>query len=234
MLSISNLQKFYGDKKVLDIHQLTINQGESIGLVGNNGAGKSTLLSLILDIIQASSGSVLSKGKAVTDSEEWKQYTGSYLNEGFLIPYLTPLEFISFVATLHQKSNEETLQFLEENKGFINITKEDKTLIRDLSAGNRNKVGILAAIFSNPEILILDEPFSFLDPTSQSWLKNKLNALHEAGTTMLISSHDLGHITEISNRILILENGILVDDKLTSSETLIELEKYFRVESVNL
>ena len=229
MLSISNLQKFYGDKKVLDIHQLTINQGESIGLVGNNGAGKSTLLSLILDIIQASSGSVLSKGKAVTDSEEWKQYTGSYLNEGFLIPYLTPLEFISFVATLHQKSNEETLQFLEENKGFINITKEDKTLIRDLSAGNRNKVGILAAIFSNPEILILDEPFSFLDPTSQSWLKNKLNALHEAGTTMLISSHDLGHITEISNRILILENGILVDDKLTSSETLIELEKYFRV-----
>ena len=229
MLSISSLQKFYGDKKVLDIHQLTINQGESIGLVGNNGAGKSTLLSLILDIIQASSGSVHSKGKAVTDSEEWKQYTGSYLNEGFLIPYLTPLEFISFVATLHQKSNEETLQFLEENKGFINITKEDKTLIRDLSAGNRNKVGILAAIFSNPEILILDEPFSFLDPTSQSWLKNKLNALHEAGTTMLISSHDLGHITEISNRILILENGILVDDKLTSSETLIELEKYFRV-----
>jgi ABC-2 type transport system ATP-binding protein len=229
MLSISSLQKFYGDKKVLDIHQLTINQGESIGLVGNNGAGKSTLLSLILDIIQASSGSVLSKGKAVTDSEEWKQYTGSYLNEGFLIPYLTPLEFISFVATLHQKSKEETLQFLQENKGFINITKEDKTLIRDLSAGNRNKVGILAAIFSNPENLILDEPFSFLDPTSQSWLKNKLNALHDAGTTMLISSHDLGHITEISNRILILENGILVDDKLTSSETLIELEKYFRV-----
>ena len=229
MLTISNLQKCYGDKMVLDIPSLTINQGESIGLVGNNGAGKSTFLSLVLDIIQPSNGSVLSKGVAVTDTEAWKQYTGSYLNEGFLIPYLTPFEFISFVASLHQKSKEETLQFLEENSGFINIAKEEKTLIRDLSAGNRNKVGILVAIFSNPEILILDEPFSFLDPTSQSWLKNKLNALHEAGTTMLISSHDLGHITEISNRILILENGLLIDDKPTTNETLIELEKYFRV-----
>jgi ABC-2 type transport system ATP-binding protein len=229
MLSVSNLQKCYGDKKVLDIPSLTINQGESIGLVGNNGAGKSTFLSLVLDIIQPSTGSVLSKGVVVTDTEAWKQYTGSYLNEGFLIPYLTPFEFISFVASLHKKSKEETLQFLEENIGFINIAKEEKTLIRDLSAGNRNKVGILAAIFSNPEILILDEPFSFLDPTSQSWLKNKLNALHEAGTTMLISSHDLGHITEITNRILILENGLLIDDKPTTNETLIELEKYFRV-----
>lgn len=229
MLSVSNLQKCYGDKKVLDIPQLTIKQGESVGLVGNNGAGKSTLLSLILDLIEANQGVVISKEQEVHTSEIWKDYTGSYLNEGFLIPYLTAFEFISFVASLHQKSKEETLEFLEENSGFIKITKEEKTLIRDLSAGNRNKVGILAAIFSNPEILILDEPFSFLDPTSQSWLKNKLNALREHGTTMLISSHDLGHITEISNRILILENGVLVDDKPTTNETLIELEKYFRV-----
>jgi ABC-2 type transport system ATP-binding protein len=232
MISISNLQKTYNDKLVLDIPQLTINTGESVGLVGNNGAGKSTLLSLILDIIEPTNGVVLSKEQEVHTNENWKHYTGSYLNEGFLIPYLTPYEFISFVATLHQKTNEECETFLTENEAFIAITKKDKTLIRDLSAGNRNKVGILAALFSNPEILILDEPFSFLDPTSQSWLKNKLNALRQSGITMLISSHDLGHITEISNRILILENGILVDDKPTTNETLIELEKYFRVESV--
>ena len=232
MISINNLQKTYNDKVVLDIPQLTINTGESVGLVGNNGAGKSTLLSLILDIIEPTNGVVLSKGQEVHTNENWKYYTGSYLNEGFLIPYLTPYEFISFVATLHKKTNEECETFLTENEAFITITKKDKTLIRDLSAGNRNKVGILAALFSNPEILILDEPFSFLDPTSQSWLKNKLNTLRQSGTTMLISSHDLGHITEISNRILILENGILVDDKPTTNETLIELEKYFRVESV--
>ena len=232
MISINNLQKTYNDKVVLDIPQLTINTGESVGLVGNNGAGKSTLLSLILDIIEPTNGVVLSKGQEVHTNENWKHYTGSYLNEGFLIPYLTPYEFISFVATLHKKTIEECETFLTENEAFIAITKKDKTLIRDLSAGNRNKVGILAALFSNPEILILDEPFSFLDPTSQSWLKNKLNALRQSGTTMLISSHDLGHITEISNRILILENGILVDDKPTTKETLIELEKYFRVESV--
>lgn len=229
MIQVQNLLKKYNDKIVLNIPQLSIHQGESVGLVGNNGAGKSTLLSLILDIIEATEGVVVSKDKEVHTSEEWKAYTGSYLNEGFLIPYLTPYEFVSFVAALHQKSSEECENFLAENEAFISINKKDKTLIRDLSAGNRNKVGILAALFSNPEILILDEPFSFLDPTSQSWLKNKLNALRESGTTLLISSHDLGHITEISNRILILENGILVDDKPTSSETLIELEKYFRV-----
>lgn len=232
MISISNLQKTYNDKVVLDIPQLTINTGESVGLVGNNGAGKSTLLSLILDIIEPTNGVVLTKGQEVHTNENWKYYTGSYLNEGFLIPYLTPYEFISFVATLHKKTNEECETFLTENEAFITITKKDKTLIRDLSAGNRNKVGILAALFSNPEILILDEPFSFLDPTSQSWLKNKLNTLRQSGTTMLISSHDLGHITEISNRILILENGILVDDKPTTNETLIELEKYFRILSI--
>lgn len=232
MISISNLQKTYNDKVVLDIPQLTINTGESVGLVGNNGAGKSTLLSLILDIIEPTNGVVLTKGQEVHTNENWKYYTGSYLNEGFLIPYLTPYEFISFVATLHKKTNEECETFLTENEAFITITKKDKTLIRDLSAGNRNKVGILAALFSNPEILILDEPFSFLDPTSQSWLKNKLNTLRQSGTTMLISSHDLGHITEISNRILILENGILVDDKPPTNETLIELEKYFRILSI--
>jgi ABC-2 type transport system ATP-binding protein len=229
MIIINNLQKKYNDKVVLTIPQLTIQQGESVGLVGNNGAGKSTLLSLILDIIEATEGVVLSKDKEVHRSEQWKHYTGSYLNEGFLIQYLTPFEFITFVASLHQKSSEECEQFLAENEAFIAISKNDKTLIRDLSAGNRNKVGILAAIFSNPEILILDEPFSFLDPTSQSWLKNRLNALRQSGTTMLISSHDLGHITEISNRIIILENGIIVEDKPTTNETLIELEKYFRV-----
>ena len=229
MLQVQNLQKKYNDKVVLTIPQLTIQQGESVGLVGNNGAGKSTLLSLILDIIEATEGVVLSKEKEVHRSEQWKHYTGSYLNEGFLIPYLTPFEFITFVASLHQKSTEECEQFLAENEAFIAVSKNDKTLIRDLSAGNRNKVGILAAIFSNPEILILDEPFSFLDPTSQSWLKNRLNALRQSGTTMLISSHDLGHITEISNRIIIVENGIIVEDKPTTNETLIELEKYFRV-----
>jgi ABC-2 type transport system ATP-binding protein len=229
MIQVQNLLKKYNDKIVLNIPQLSIHQGESVGLLGNNGAGKSTLLSLILDIIEATEGFVISNDKEVHTSEEWKAYTGSYLNEGFLIPYLTPYEFVFFVAALHQKSSEECEIFLAENEAFISINKKDKTLIRDLSAGNRNKVGILAALFSNPEILILDEPFSFLDPNSQSWLKNKLNALRESGTTLLISSHDLGHITEISNRILILENGILVDDKPTSSETLIELEKYFRV-----
>ena len=124
MIQFQNLLKKYNDKIVLNIPQLSIHQGESVGLVGNNGAGKSTLLSLILDIIEASEGFVISKDKEVHISEEWKAYTGSYLNEGFLIPYLTPYEFVSFVASLHQQSSEECETFLAENEAFISINKK--------------------------------------------------------------------------------------------------------------
>jgi ABC-2 type transport system ATP-binding protein len=84
-------------------------------------------------------------------------------------------------------------------------------------------------MLSNPELLILDEPFSNLDPTSQSWLKVKLKKLHQEGVTILISSHDLKHVTEICDRILLLEEGVIVKDKITNAETLAELENYFQI-----
>ncbi len=229
MINIQDIQKQYNKITVLDVPSLTINQGESIGLVGNNGAGKSTLLSLILDIIQANTGTIYSKNVPVNETEAWKFYTGSFLNESFLIPYLTPYEYLSFVASLHKISNEQRDAFFAEHTAFFSIEPKAKTLIRELSAGNRNKIGILGALLPKPEILILDEPFSFLDPTSQSWLKTTLKKLHQEGMTMLISSHDLAHITEISDRMILLEKGKVIEDKPKTEETLGELETYFTV-----
>ncbi len=229
MLHIQNLSKVYKEKTVLSIDSLEIIKGQTIGLVGNNGAGKSTLLHLILDLIEPTTGEVFSKDQNVAQTEEWKNYTGSYLNESFLIPYLTAYEYFEFIGHLHGLSKTEVTDFLLTTIDFFNGEEYKKTLIRDLSAGNRNKVGIIGALIGAPELLLLDEPFSFLDPTSQSWLKNKLKKLREIGVTLLISSHDLSHITEISSRLLVIEKGIIIKDFEATPDTLKELEIYFEI-----
>ena len=231
MIQIYNLKKAYGKKVVLSIDELTINERELVGIVGNNGAGKTTMLSLILDLIKASTGTVQSKDQQVSKTDEWKNYTGSFLNEGFLIPFLTPIEFLEFIGKLHGMNSSDVKNFLSENAAFYSEDIISKKYIRELSAGNKNKVGILASMLFAPEILILDEPFSNLDPSSQSWLKSKLKKLNNEGVTIIISSHDLKHVTDVCNRILLIENGIIVKDKNTNAETLDELESYFNTTS---
>ena len=229
MINIDNLGKAYNGVKVLDIKELNIPQGQSFGLVGNNGAGKTTLFRLILDLIKADRGQVLSKGIAVNQDSQWKKYTGSFLDEGFLIDFLKPEEYFNFIADINGVTKEELENFYNDFADFFGdeILKKNK-YIRDFSKGNQKKIGIFGAIISQPELLILDEPFANLDPSSQIRLKVLLKELHKKNNlTMLISSHDLNHIAEVSQRIVILEKGLAVKDLVTSNSTLSELEGYF-------
>lgn len=231
MIEVINLEKSYSGVTVVNIPSMRVLAGETVGLVGNNGAGKTTLFRMMLDLVRPSSGQVLAKGEPVAHAHTWKHYTGSHLDEGFLIDYLTPEEYFSFIGDLHGLSAgdvQERLQpFLELFNGEV---LQQRKYIRDFSKGNQKKIGIAAAALSHPELLILDEPFANLDPSSQIRLKNLLKQLHaQHRMTMLISSHDLNHVTDVCKRIVILEKGQVVQDMQTTENTLQALEAYFTV-----
>ena len=231
MITVNNLKKVYANAVVVNIADLQINEGESVGLVGNNGAGKTTLFRIMLDLIRHDSGQVTSKGENVAGAEHWKTYTTSYLDEGFLIDYLTPEEYFYFIGGLSKQSRAQVDEFLASYTEFFNgeILKKGK-YIRDLSKGNQTKVGVASCVLQNPRLLMLDEPFANIDPTTQFRLKSILKDLNKnKGVTTLISSHDLNHITDVCDRILLMEKGKIIKDIATNSGTLSELEAYFGV-----
>jgi len=231
MITVKNLSKVYAGVTVLDVPELHIGRGESFGLVGNNGAGKTTLFRLILDLIRPETGYALSKEQDVSKTEDWKQYTGSYLDRNFLIDYLTPEEYFEFNRRIRGISVEDLEVFLESMEEFFNgEIMGKKKYIRDMSKGNQQKIGLTAALMADPELVILDEPFNGLDPSSQIRLINMLNRqTREKQCTLLVSSHDLNHVTEVCKRIAILEKGKIVKDIRTDVNTLKELQSYFSV-----
>ncbi|MCO6497649.1 MAG: ATP-binding cassette domain-containing protein [Chitinophagaceae bacterium] len=228
LLEVQNLKKTYGNRTVVDIPSLQINQGETVGLVGNNGAGKTTLFRMILDLIRPTEGRVLSNGEDVSKSDQWKSYTGSFIDEAFVIEYLTPEEYFDFIGQINHLSRATIQERLNKFKDVFHdeILNRGK-YIRDLSKGNKNKVGIAGAMLINPQLLILDEPFANLDPSTQIRLKNLIRESRAQDVTMFISSHDLNHVTEVCDRIVILEKGLVVKDLATNQDTLKELESYF-------
>ena len=212
-----------------------------LGLVGNNGAGKTTLFRLMLDLIKADEGTVTMSIKSQdgtyedinpAESEDWKASTGAYIDEGFLIDFLTPEEYFRFIGKVNGLSEQETNERVSSFEHFMGgEILDQKKLIRNFSAGNKQKVGIISSLINQPNLLILDEPFNFLDPTSQNCLKHILEDYNsQSGATILISSHNLTHTVDISSRIALLEKGVIIKDlpnKNNSAEK--ELEDYFDI-----
>ncbi|WP_421802141.1 ABC transporter ATP-binding protein [Flagellimonas sp.] len=229
MITVHNLTKTYGEQTVLNIDQLEIPKGQSFGLVGNNGAGKTTLFSLLLDLIQPSSGHVINKDVQVDQSEAWKPFTSAFIDETFLIGYLTPEEYFYFIGELRGRNKADVDALLSNFDDFFHDEiLGQKKYLRDLSKGNQKKVGIVASFIGNPEVVILDEPFANLDPTTQIRLKGIIKDLAaKEGVTVLVSSHDLIHVTEVCERIVVLNKGQIVKDLHTSAETMKELEAFF-------
>lgn len=214
MIEITDLKKSFGETVACDIPSFMVNDGDVLGLVGNNGAGKTTLFRLMLDLLKPDGGTVSLNGINPSQSEDWKAVTAAYIDEGFLIDYLTPEEYFAFlgkVSGIAQSEVDERLKEYEHLAGGEVFGQ--KKLIRNLSAGNKQKVGIIAALLRRPQLLILDEPFNFLDPTSQVVLKRTLTEYaRQYGATLLISSHNLQHTVDISSRIALLEKGHIIRD----------------------
>jgi ABC-2 type transport system ATP-binding protein len=229
MITATNLTKKYNGTTVLNIEHLDIPTGQSMGLVGNNGAGKTTFFSMLLDLIQPTTGNIFNHEITVSQNEEWKEFTSSFIDESFLIGYLTPEEYFYFIGDLRKQNKADVDALLLTFEDFFHdeILGKRKYL-RDLSKGNQKKVGIVAALIGSPKVIILDEPFANLDPTTQIRLKKIIKDLTaQKETTILISSHDLIHVTEVCERIVLLDKGDLVKDLMTSTATLDELETYF-------
>ena len=232
MITFKNLKKSYAKNVVLDIDLLEIPKGQAFGLVGNNGAGKTTMFSCLLDLIKPTKGIVTNNEINVRESEDWKTFSSAYLDESFLIGYLMPEEYFYFIGELRNVKEKEVNEFLKQFEDLFNgEILGGKKYIRDLSKGNQKKVGIVAALIGSPSVIILDEPFANLDPTTQIRLKKIIKKLSTYNrVTVLISSHDLQDVTEVSERIVLLEKGKIIKDIKTSDKTLKELESYFTKE----
>jgi len=229
MITVNNLTKKYGGQTVLNLENLEIPKGQSFGLVGNNGAGKTTFFSLLLDLIRPTAGHITSNGVRVDQSEAWKPFTSSFIDESFLIGYLTPEEYFYFIGDLRNQNKADVNTLLSNFQDFFHgEILGQKKYLRDLSKGNQKKAGIVASFIGNPEVVILDEPFANLDLTTQIRLKGIIKDLAaKQEVTVLVSSHDLIHVTEVCERIVALNKGEIVKDIQTSTETLKELEHFF-------
>lgn len=232
MITIDKLKKNFGEKVAVDIEHYEINQGDMLGLVGNNGAGKTTLFRLMLDLLKADDGKVIINDIDVSQSEDWKSITGAFIDDGFLIDYLTPEEYFYFIGKMYGLKKEEVDERLVPFERFMSgEVIGHKKLIRNYSAGNKQKIGIISAMLHYPQLLILDEPFNFLDPSSQSIIKHllkKYNEEHQA--TVIISSHNLNHTLDVCPRIALLEHGVIIRDIINEDNSAEkELEDYFNV-----
>jgi ABC-2 type transport system ATP-binding protein len=230
MLKITNLSKIFEQVEVLNIPQLNVESGELVGIVGNNGAGKTTLFRLCLDLLKAEKGNVSIENKEVNRSETWKNFTGSFIDERFLIDFLTPEEYFYFIGDLYKMSKQDVDSLLVDFAPFMsNEILKKKKYIDKFSKGNKQKIGIIGAMLMRPKLLILDEPFNFLDPSSQIIMKRLLQKYNQKyGTTVLLSSHNLQHVMDICTRIIVLESGRIVrDERNPDNETKQAIENYF-------
>ena len=222
------LTKRYGDATALDLDRLAVAPGEVVGLVGNNGAGKTTLLRLVLDLVAPTAGHVELGGVRVGGPDQgWKRRVGAYLDAGFLIDYLRPQEYLRFVGGAYGVGPGEVERRVGRWAGFLGEALAEGRLIRDLSLGNAGKVGIVAALVAEPDLVVLDEPFANLDPGARIALEGLIRQAGERGATVLVSSHDLDHVVDVCSRVLVLSQGRVVRDTPSTPGTLSELRAFF-------
>lgn len=231
MIQIRNLTKTFGKQVALDIPKLEVLEGECIGIVGNNGAGKTTLFKLMLDLLKPETGRVSIDGEQVEQSSSWKQSLNAFIDESFLIDFLTPKEYLQFV--LAAKNDEQSVEnLLSHYPAFSNgDIEESRKYIRDLSTGTKVRVGVYSLLAGNPKYLLLDEPFAHIDPTSQKRLSKLLLNQKELNRTVIVSSHNLQNIADCCDRMILLEDGKIRWDVSVNDKAMADLTAYFDAQS---
>lgn len=226
-ITINKVNKFYGPQHVLKNISISIKNGEVVGLLGVNGAGKTTLIKIICCYLKSSSGDIKIGNLDIKNNDLLVKKKIGYLSENNpLYSTMYVKEYLSFIAGIYKiKDRKEAINDVIKKVG---LTKEKNKKIRELSKGYKQRVGLAAAIIHNPEILILDEPTTGLDPNQLTEIRNLIKNL-SIDKTILLSTHIMQEVDKICNRVLILNNGEIVSDKTIDKlkKDQINLEDHF-------
>lgn len=210
MIEIKNLVKYYGENKAVDDVSFSVEAGEVLGFLGPNGAGKSTTMNILTGYISATSGSVKINGYDILEEpEKARSHIGYLPEQPPLYKDMTVLEYLRFVAELKAVPQKQQNAMLARIMALLRITDVRKRLIKNLSKGYRQRVGIAQALVGDPEVIILDEPTVGLDPKQIKEIRSTIRSLGKKHTVIL-SSHILSEVAATCDRVVIINNGKLV------------------------
>lgn len=215
ILQINGLYKYYGDKAALQDVSFSVEEGSICGILGPNGAGKTTLLRIINSILAKDNGDVRVMGKPV--SSETSRHLGYMPEERGLYDKMRVEDQIMYFGRLKGGDKHRIREVMNEYLELFNMTDDRKRRIKELSKGNQQKVQIISTIVHEPELVIFDEPFSGFDPINGALLQNLISRLHEKGTTLMLSSHNMPAIEEMCSDIALINHGqLLVKDSIVN------------------
>lgn len=210
MLIVDKITKYYGDFKAVDNLSFKVKEGEIFGLLGVNGAGKTTTFRMIMGLLEPTSGSVTLDGKKIDYSVTDK--IGFLTEERSLLLKMTVIEQCLFYGTLKGMSENDILTKLDTLLNRFNISEYKDKKIKELSKGNQQKVQFITAIINDPKLLILDEPFSGLDPINIELFKNVILEMSKKGSMIIFSSHQMNHVELFCKKIVVMLRGKAVLD----------------------
>lgn len=205
MLKVENITKYYGENLAVDHLSFTVKSGEIFGLLGSNGAGKTTTFRIIMGLLDSNSGTVTLDGKKIDYSVT--DHIGFVTEERSLLTKMTVEEQVIYYGRLKGLKEEEIRKRLDEWLEKFQIKDYKKRKIKELSKGNQQKIQFIAAVINEPKLLILDEPFTGLDPINVGQLKDAIYELQKKGCSIIFSSHQMEHIEQFCEKLLILVKG---------------------------
>ncbi len=204
-IEVRNLFKSYAEKEAVKDLSFSVKSGEILGLIGPNGAGKSTTIKMILDFLKPDSGEIKVFGEPMDES--FKNKIGYLPEERGLYKKLTAIDLILYLASLKGMNKSDAKKRAEELLQETGMLESKKKKNKEMSKGMGQIIQFIVTIIHNPELIILDEPFSGLDPVNTDIIKNIIGRLRDEGKTIILSTHQMNKVEEICDRVLMINGG---------------------------